>query len=233
MNNFLYTADMKMADLLHADYKLLLLLSRFELLLGFGDKTVEECCQQQHISCELFLMICNVYSFEAYLPGTEEIGQIDVTELLIYLQRSHGYYLDQRLHSIGERLNRIVQPGDQKHKLILNRFFEEYKNEVHNHFKYEEEVVFPYIRAIQSGQHPESYRIDVFEENHTNIDDKLNDLKNILIKYLPGHKYLSERVAVLLDIFSLEEDLCKHTLIEDKILIPLVRKMESTHGTRK
>ena len=43
MKSHLFSADMKLADVIHADYSLLLLLHRFGINLGFGDKTVQEC----------------------------------------------------------------------------------------------------------------------------------------------------------------------------------------------
>ena len=76
MNSHLFSADMKLADVIHADYSLLLLLHRFGINLGFGDKTVRECCEANHVSCTLFLMICNVYSNEQYLPTEKEIEGI-------------------------------------------------------------------------------------------------------------------------------------------------------------
>ena len=40
---------MKLADLIHLDYKLLLLLPRFGLNLGFRDQTAEECCARVQV----------------------------------------------------------------------------------------------------------------------------------------------------------------------------------------
>ena len=53
------------------------------------------------------------------------------------------------------------------------------------------------------------YEIEIFEQNHSNIDDKLSDLKNIFIKYCPADSSQKERTAILFNIFSLEEDLRK------------------------
>ena len=63
----------------------------------------------------------------------------------------------------------------------MNLFFNEYKNEVIRHFDYEEVTVFPYISNMVKGARPGDYEIGVFRENHSNIDDKLNDLKNIIM----------------------------------------------------
>ena len=50
------------------------------------------------------------------------------------------------------------------------------------------------------------------------------------MKYLQGDALSEMRIRVLFGIFSLEEDLSKHSLIEDKILIPLVKKLEQQYG---
>ncbi|MBQ5424541.1 MAG: hemerythrin domain-containing protein, partial [Bacteroidales bacterium] len=65
-----------------------------------------------------------------------------------------------------------------------------------------------------------------FEENHSNIEEKLHDLKNIVIKYLPENASQQSRINVLNEIFKIENDLNKHSVIENKILIPLVSKYE-------
>ena len=229
METRLFTADMKLAEIIHIDYRLLLLLPRFGMSLGFGDKTVQEWCDKSGISCRLFLMICNVYNCEQYLPGEKEIEEIDVNQLIAYLQRSHLYYLDNRLDAIERELQDIGEACPPEHRQILKRFFEGYKNEVISHFDYEEKTVIPYILDVTGGSRPEDYRIEVFKENHSNIDDKLNDLKNIIMKYLQGSSRGEEKINLLFDIFSLEEDLSKHSLIEDKILVPFVLKLEQRY----
>lgn len=229
MDSFFFTPQMKLADLIHTDYRLLLLLPRFGLNLGFGNKSVQECCNEHQISDKLFIMICNVYTSSHYLPSEEELNQVDINQLLSYLKRSHSYYLDNRLLTIQNQLTLISEHEGIQQKKILNRFFEEYKREVIHHFEYEEKTVFPYISAMKTEINRNSYSIEIFEQNHTNIEDKLNDLKNIVIKYLPDKALLSEKTNMLFNIFSLEEDLCKHAFIEDKILIPLVQKQEKRY----
>ena len=111
-------------------------------------------------------------------------------------------------------------------EMIVEKFFIDYKRQVENHFAYEESVVFPYVRALIKGEQQESYTIEQFEENHSNIDETLNDLKNIVMKYLPETCDNVLRNEVLYRIFRLEADLARHTLIENMVLIPMVNKLE-------
>ena len=222
----LFTKKMKLADVISSNPSLVLILQRFRIELGFGEKSVAEVCRANGISEQFFLLICNVYTHDRYLPSMEELQETDMSSLVPYLIASHSYYLDERIPHIERHLDRIAEACPKNHKEILQRFFHDYKTEVENHFLYEEKTVFPYIEALRNGKSGGGYSINQFEENHSNIEDKLNDLTNIFIKYLPGDIMPKERVSVLFDIFQLSGDLNKHSLIEEKILIPYVETIE-------
>ena len=65
------------------------------------------------------------------------------------------------------------------------------------------------------------YNISIFRKRHEQIDQKLSDLKNILIKYYPGEGgYLLN--SVLFDLFTTEEDLVSHSLVEDNLFVPSI-----------
>ncbi|MDD4848615.1 MAG: hemerythrin domain-containing protein [Bacteroidales bacterium] len=226
MNNTLFTAKMKFADVLLINNNLILMLSRFGIALGFGDKNVDEVCRQYHVSTKFFLLLSNVYTFEDYLPTKSELMQIDMKEMIPYLLASHDYYLNERLQVIEQNMQIITQSCSLGNGAVLQRFFSEYKEEVIKHFRYEEETVFPYIKNLLRGEKSTAYNIHQFEENHSNIEDKLTDLINILIKYLPSELCQNERISVLSDIFILSADLSKHALIEEKILAPYVETLE-------
>lgn len=221
-----FSLSTKMADIFNVNYKLLLLLPRFNMDLGFGENTVLQICKENQISPELFIIVCNIYTFDDYTPTEKNIEDLNIQQLIDYLKKSHVYYLNDRLKSISDQLAIIIQDSEQPHGAILSRFFEQYKVEVVNHFAYEDEVVFPYVLGIADGNKSADYQIRIFEENHTNIDDKLNDLKNILMKYLHGNSLLDQRIQLIFNLFDFEEDMKKHTLLEDYVLISKVRKME-------
>lgn len=226
MNNILFSGKMKLADLLLANYKLLLVLNRFDIHLGFGEKSVEEVCSKQGIPLSLFLLVCNVYTFEDYLPKEDELQSFNIEHLIRYLQNSHIYYKVKCLPGIERQLNVMAKQSNSKPTQILQRFFVDYQKEVLNHFDYEESVAFPYANYLLKGNFTEAYSIRQFEQNHSNIEEKLNDLKNIIMKYLPDTGFIEQLNSILFDLFELEDDFRKHTLIEDKILVPLVMQLE-------
>lgn len=224
-----FSKDTKFAELLTDDRRLLQLLPRFGIGLGFGDRNVDQVCQMNQVNTDLFLMICEIYSDNNYKPGQNELQHIDMGDLLSYLKASHQYYLDERFPHIEEHLQRIIEACGQKYGPMLSHFYDEYKQEVMRHIKYyEEEVVFPYIEALLNGKRTDSYKIYEFEHNHTNIQDTLDDMMNILLKYLPGDILPKERIEISYDIMELSDDLNRHSIIEERILIPNVESLENT-----
>lgn len=206
-----------MADVILTDYRLLNLLPRFGMRLGFGEKSVGEVCAKYGVDERFFLLICNIYSSDHYIPSNDELQGVALGPMIDYLKKSHEYYLGNRIAAIEQKLAKTGYP-------LICQFFAGYKQEVLNHFAYEEQSVFPSIAALGRGESA-AVPIEVYEQNHDNIDEKLSDLKNIIVKYLPDSSSVDELNDVLVDIFLFEEDLTQHTRIEDKVLIPYVKTL--------
>jgi len=221
-----FSEQMKLADLIDVNFKLLNVLSRLGISLGFGENTIKEVCERQGINLNSFLLICNIYTYDSYMPSADLLAGADPATIVDYLHNSHAFYLGKEFVGLENNLSAMVEPCDELQKKIVAKFFSDYRTQVERHFEYEEDVVFPYVQSLIDGGRQESYSIEQFEENHSNIDETLNDLKNIVMKYLPETCDTVLRNEVLYRIYRLEEDLLKHTLIEDNVLIPMVNKME-------
>jgi regulator of cell morphogenesis and NO signaling len=194
--------------------------------LGFGEATVKQYCREKNISIPLLLLICNTYTFDDYLPSGRELEQAPIDGFITYLRRSHTDYLEVRLPLVINGILNLISQCRLKNGEMLASFCEKYREEVIAHFKYEEEIVFPYIVELLGGARTKNYQIRDFEANHSDIDAALEDLKNIIIKYLPRQCTIEKCRDVLLSLFMFEYDLRKHTLLEDKILVSLVTHIE-------
>jgi regulator of cell morphogenesis and NO signaling len=215
-----------MADVLLANGRLLYVLPYFGIKLGFGEKTIGQICAEGKISKPLFLLICNHYSFEDYVPGREELRLIPIGDLVEYLQKSHWDYINIRIPGIIERVLSLTRKGSLIDGNMIVAFCEKYRQQIMTHLQYEDEVVFPYIYRILGGGLPDC-RIDENEVCHSDIDSALTDLKNIIIKYLPYACEIRQSRPVLLDLFDLDYELHKHSKLEDTVLMPLIHRLDS------
>lgn len=226
----MFSPGMKLSRLVDDNYMLLPVIERFGMGLGFGDIIVGEACRRAGVSEDFFLTICNIYTYDGYMPDGEALGRMSITELIGYLCSSHEYYSRLQIPRLKEKLDGLVYSCLRSHSALLSRFFDSYEQELANHFAYEDEVVFPYVRELASGSRLGGYSIDKFGENHGNIEEKLEDLKNIILKYLPAGCDEALRTEVLFDLYRLRDDLARHTMLENLVLIPLVSRLEDCAG---
>ena len=226
MKSRLFSSDSRLSDLVTAHPSLLAMLTRLGISLGFGDRSIADVCESSGVDAEFFLLICNVYTFNNYVPSTATILGTDMRDLVPYLEKSHQYYVDKRLPHIERHLDAIAKELQGRIGQVFLSFFKEYKNEVEAHFAHEERDVFPHIRALMSGKRDTTYSIGEFIHTHSDIEGKLDDLLNIVFKYLPPQVDDDNVLDVVYDILRLSEDLKKHTFIEEKIMVPLVQHLE-------
>lgn len=219
-----YTASDPMSELVGNNYRVLLVMSRFGIGLGFGEQSIGEVCAQSGVDAPTFLTVANM------LLGENEAapapGEVSVEALMGYLHNSHDYFLSFRLPAIRARLAEAVGTGDDLSRAIV-RYFDDYIAGVRRHMDYEERMVFPYVRTLLEGRRPEGdYNIDMFRRQHDHVEERLGEFKNIFVKYYsaPGTNEIN---GILFDIFTCEEDLASHNAVEDRIFIPAILELET------
>lgn len=221
-----YRATDKMSDLICDNYSLLMVMSRFGLSLGFGDKSVKDVCEAQGVDYRTFLAVANFIS-EEQCSYSEAEHDWSIASLMEYLKRAHAYFLDFSLPAIRRKLVEAIDCSqtDNVAYLIL-KFFDEYAEEVRRHMEYENKSVFTYVEGLLEGRLSDRYSIVVFASRHNQIETRLKELKNIIIKYYPEKVNNNLLNAVLFDIFNCEQDLASHCQVEDYMFVPAVAQME-------
>lgn len=212
MNRTLFTGRMKMADMIASNYDLILMLPRFGIHLGFGEKTVKEVCRDYGIDDHFFLTVCNIYTFDDYRPDDEEASLIDNRLVAEHLRASHRYYLEERLPHLQNHLDHITENAGHSGE-ILRKYYADYCREVREHVRREEKNLTQMLEGTPTvNEH--------YLKSHDNIRDKLSDLTQIIYKYLPGERLTEEMMELVFDILQLSRDLEKHAMIEELLLQP-------------
>ena len=221
----MYEADDKMIVLIRDNYDLLQILGCFGINLGFGDKTVREVCNEQHVDTYTFLAVVN-FTINGY-KEFDDADRLSVSTLMQYLKASHQYYLGFELPFIRRELTEALDENDNLARLIM-KLYDEYARSIQNHMKYEEKTVFPYVDKLLAGDTLTSdFDIDTYSRHHGQTDQKLGELKNIIIKYLPSDVHHNNQLmATLYDLYNCEDFLAQHARVEEEIFIPVVRHLE-------
>ena len=223
-NQKMYEADDKMISLIRDNYDLLQSLGSFGISLGFGDKTVQETCEDNNVDTYTFLAVVN-FAMNGY-GEFETDDKISVPTLLHYLEASHAYFLDFQLPYIRRELTESLNENDSLAQLIL-RFYNEYAREIRQHMKYEQKTLFPYVESLLEGHPTNDYNVETFSKHHGSADKKLRELKLLIIKYLPQDGlHNNQLTATLHDIYENEVWLRQHAEVEDHIFVPAIRRLE-------
>jgi len=221
-----YKATDKMSDLICDNYSLLQVMSRFGLALGFGDSNVREVCETNNVDCSTFLAVVNFIENGLLVMPDESTG-FSISSLMDYLVQAHSYFLEFNLPAIRRKLIEAINySGENEVAFLILKYYDEYAKEVRNHMMHENDIVFKYVSLLQKGERPEGYQIDIFAKRHNQINTKLTELKNIIIKYYPAGVNNHLLNSVLFDIFSCEQDLASHCQVEDYLFVPAVRRLE-------
>lgn len=223
-NQKMYEPDDKMISLIRDNYNLLQSLGSFGISLGFGDKTVSQVCEEQHVDTYTFLAVVN-FTINGY-RDFDDATRLSMPTLLQYLKASHDYFIGFQLPFIRKELVDALDDKDNLARLIL-KLYDEYARSVTSHMKYEEKNVYPYVEALLQGKSVTDFEIDMYSKHHGQESNKLRELKSIIIKYLPSDGLRNNQLsATLYDIYNNEEWLSLHAQVEEEIFIPAVRRLE-------
>lgn len=225
-----YHGSDPMSDVISDDYRMLQILSRFGVTLGFGDKSVSAACKAAGVDVPTFLMVVNYVKDPSRAHIDEMVEQVSLPALMRYLKNSHSFFVDFRLPDIRRRLIEALDCSSSNQiAFLIMKFYDEYAAEVARHMEYENTHVHPFVESLLRGELPrETFAavVDQHSNNHLSIEKSISELKSIIIKYYPGDSNAQLMGEVLMEIFMTEEDLQTHCHMEDTLFAECVKRLE-------
>lgn len=230
--------DNKLADYIGKYPNLLQFLERLDIELGFGDLSIGEICDKNGIDYYFFTELLNLIT-KKYQFDPEYIDKFEISLTVRYLKNSHKDYLNTYIPKLKKCLTDLSnEEGDRMRDfMLLFRYFNEYETEFREHLNNEDNSIYPYVMNLSNTYNNDtidedfiikiqSNVIDDYLRHHDSLDDKLSDLKNLLIKYFKPFKNKELVHTFLKTIYELEEDLTLHELIENQILFRQAKNIE-------
>ncbi|MDR2040161.1 MAG: hypothetical protein LBQ60_19740 [Bacteroidales bacterium] len=191
----------------------------FDIKMGYHpESTIKDVCDRYNVNTDLFLFICNIYSFDNY-PHEDFPSTIPIKDALTYLLRSHEYskkeiypYVNVEYKSIEHLLPLSFK---QKLKGLLDDFFE-------NMEEYYANFVLAADNYLNTGKiltkDESQLLIEQMERNLVLID--------IIIETISNHKVASKDVEqynhLKYYLTFLKKDFPKHTNITKHTLKPIL-----------
>ena len=228
-----YKATDKLSYVLANDYRLLQVMSRFGISLGFGEKTIAEVCRQCGVDADTFLTIIN-YIKNGTENHPQRVENVNVASVLGYLKMTHSYFLGFQFPNIRFHLLNAIDCSVQNEiAFLVLKFYDEYVEEVRKHMEYEESTVYTYVQKLLDGEFVSIENNHLLSRHHESIESKLKELKNLFMQYYPQTENNEKLNAVIISIYQAEEDLSIHCLVEDNIFVPAVKRLEHQAKARR
>lgn len=218
-----YRPGNKMREIIADNNLLLMVISRFGIAFGFGDRTIRETCEANQVDTDTFLAVSNLIAGKRY-----DRYPISLQSLMGYLQHAHNSFTDFSFPKIRMKLIEAINYSDTDDvAFLLIKFFDDYVVEVKRHMEYENNTIFSYVARLLEGDIDEDFNISRFSVNHSHMASKLNELKDIFIYHYKqrDNALLS---SALFDIVMCERDLMSHFDVETSLFIPAVEKLENS-----
>lgn len=229
MKSEYYQTGSKMCDMICEQPSLLQMMSRFGIPLGVEEKTVEEVCRSYRVDPVTFVAVANFIKFGPD-AAKEYYDKVSVETLVGYLKKAHEYFLDFQLPAIRRKLLEAIvctNTGDVNKVVgLIIKFFDEYTDEVRRHMEHENREIFTYVEELLRGRRRADFEIERFARSHESINHKLQELKNIIIKYYKPDAASDLLNSMMYDIFVCEFDLRRHCEVENSLFVPAVKLLE-------
>lgn len=221
------------------DYRAATVLERFGLDFCCGGKrTLEEACEHRTVEVEAVLAaLAELGTGSAQHEIPDDTWAAD--ELTRYIVRRHHAYVRSQLPLIAAHLARLVRVHGARHPELASiaMHFGQIASELQMHLVKEEEILFPYIRALAAaseqgtGAPPNMFGtvmnpIRMMESEHTSAGNELETLKSLTGHFtVPADGCTTYRVCFE-ELAAFDRDLRMHIHLENNILFPKAVALE-------
>ena len=198
---------------------------------------IEQACATENTDPGLLIEMLRIFSDKEGFP-VAELNKLPLQSIIEYLIKTHVYYIKHRLPRLEQYINLLTeQYGKFDIKIyLLKDYFSEYKRDMLQHIRMEERQLFPYVlRLINAKDLSQGELFNLLNQNaiseflneHFHIEDELGEMRRRINNYSTVHHHQFQTATLLQDLRLFEIDLLAHDRIEDEVLIPRARAIES------
>lgn len=225
----LVTPDTKLCEVIVDEPSVVPVISRFDIVLGVGDRTIKSICKEKGIDTSFFITILNAFIHESFFLENVT-GAFNAGDVVDYLRKTNNSYLRNQLPNIERHFAALISRSDSNNNLpLLFNFYREVKTEIERRIDSDNQWFDAIISAEQSNSEV-SVAGNAVQAESDSIEDKLSDLINMFVIHLRGDYDRNLCHAVLFAVISLEKDICQNNRIRNRVLRPLVDALNSRNS---
>ena len=199
-----------------------------------GSRTLVEGCAERGIDVQRVLS-----DLQALDPASGETPEQNLPKLIDYIVSRHHAYIRESMPVVQQHLGKVVAAHGERHSelALVATEFSRVSEGLALHMVKEEQVLFPYIRALAEAaiedlppppdmfgtiQNP----IRMMEIEHQDAGEGLAGIRELTRGYAPPEDACRTYRLVLQELEGFEEDLHRHVHLENNVLFPKAVELE-------
>jgi len=235
-----FTSKDRIGDIVADNYKTATVFKDFNIdFCCNGGRTIDEACSQKNISAEKLLTQLNkIIAVKNY--STIDFKNWPMDLIVDYIEKTHHRYVEQKIEEIMPYLNKLVIVHGANHPELksIQEEFVNSANELLQHMKKEENILFPYIRQLSSNVSGKSdYKnpgfgtvenpINMMKHEHNIEGERFRKISSLSQNYSPPSDACNTYRVTYSLLQEFEDDLHKHIHLENNILFPMALEAET------
>lgn len=204
-----------------------------------GGKSLHDACLQAGVTTDEILKRLRQNS-ELAGPGDTEWTSAPLADLTRHIRQRHHQYVRDSIPRVRALLAKIREKHGQKHSEIeeIGKLFEDVAREMTAHMQKEEQILFPYIDALdrcangQSALEPpffQTVRNPIYSmmKEHDAAGELVRQIRKASNAYQAPADACASYQATYQELRQFEEDLHLHVHLENNILFPRAVELEA------
>jgi len=227
------------ADIVRSDYRTADVFAKHGIDYCLGNEKLLETCASQNLDYNSILDELEAATKTITISNSLHFSEWRVSFLIDYIINVHHAYMHQAAPAIETSLLSFVERHKKKYPEINKALFlfRELSVLLVTHSRHEEEIIFPYIRQIESTHRRKETYGNLFvrtlrkplsniEKEHDVIMSILKEIKTLTNDYSCPADASADLSAIYHKLEEFHSDMLQHTHLEDDILFPKAIEME-------
>ena len=204
-----------------------------------GNKTLNEACSKQGINVSEVVEAIEKLDLQKPLPN-QNFQEWDLDALTSYIVNTHHKYVNETIPVLEEFGSKVARVHGEGHPEVVDIFqhFLALAQELRMHMHKEEVILFPYINHIASAKHQNhqlssppfgsvTNPIAMMEMEHESAGETMTVIRELSNNFNPPESACNTYRVLYFKLQEFEEDLHKHIHIENNILFPRAKALET------
>jgi regulator of cell morphogenesis and NO signaling len=204
-----------------------------------GGKSLREACLHADVSTEDILKRLRENSKDIS-PDDANWTSASLSDLTRHVRERHHRYVREAIPRIQVLLEKVAAKHGERHPEIrrIRALFIEVGQEMIMHMQKEEQILFPYIDALEKAKithgpvEPPFFQtvrnpIQAMMSEHDSAGELVKQIRNVSLDYRSPADGCTSYRALYQDLREFEADLHQHVHLENNILFPRAVELES------